>query len=138
MQQSCLLSPCLFDLYTEHIMRNARLDELQAEIKVGRRNINNLRHVDDTTLMTESEEELKKFFMRVKEKSEKASLKLNIKKQNKTKNKIMVSSPITSRQIERKKVEVVVKDFLFWSLKSLQIVTAAIKLEDDYFLAGKV
>ena len=76
--------------------------------------------------------------IRVKEECEIASLKLNIKKQNKTKNKIMVSSPITSRQIERKKVEVVVKDFLFWSLKSLQIVTAAIKLEDDYFLAGKV
>ena len=66
MQQSCLLSPCLFDLYTEHIMRNARLDELQAEIKVGRRNINNLRHVDDTTLLTESEEEVKSFLMRVK------------------------------------------------------------------------
>ena len=74
----------------------------------------------------------------MKEECEIASLKLNIKKQNKTKNKIMVSSPITSRQIERKKVEVVVTDFLFWSLKSLQIVTAAIKLEDDYFLAGKV
>ena len=65
MQQSCLLSPCLFNLYTERIMRNARLDELQAGIKVGRRNINNLRHVDDTTLMTESEEEVKSFLMRV-------------------------------------------------------------------------
>ena len=64
-QQSCLLSPCLFNLYTEHIMRNARLDELQAGIKVGRRTINNLRHVDDTTLMTESEEEVKSFLMRV-------------------------------------------------------------------------
>ena len=74
----------------------------------------------------------------MKEECEIASLKLDIKNQNKTKNKIMVSSPITSRQIERKKVEVVVTDFLFSSLKSLQIVTAAIKLEDNYFLAGKV
>ena len=79
-RQGCLLSPCLFNLYAEHIMRNARLDELQAGIKIGRRNINNLRYADDTTLMAESEEELKSLLMRVKEESERAGLKLNIKK----------------------------------------------------------
>ena len=92
-------------------MRNARLDELQAGIKTGGRNINNLRYADDTTLMTESEEDLKKFFMRVKEKSEKASLKLNVKK-----TKTIASSPITSWQIEGEKVEVVT-DFLFLGSK---------------------
>ena len=80
MWQNCLLSLCLFNLYTEHIIRNAGQDELQAEIKIGRRNINNLRYADDTTLMAESEEELKNLLMRVKEESEKAALKLNIKK----------------------------------------------------------
>ena len=75
-----MLSPCLFNLYTEHIMRNAGLDELQAGIKIGRRNINNLRYADDTTLMAESEEELKSFLMKVKEESEKAGLRLSIKK----------------------------------------------------------
>ena len=79
-QQGCLLSPCLFNLYAEHIMRNARLDELQARIKIGGRNINNLRYVDGTTLMAESEEELKSLLMRVTEDSERAGLKLNIKK----------------------------------------------------------
>ena len=79
-QQGCLLSAWLFNLYTEHIMRNARLDELQAGIKIGERNINNLRYTDDTTLMAESEEELKSLLMRVKEESERASLRLNIKK----------------------------------------------------------
>ena len=75
-----LLSFCLLNLYAEHILRNARLDELQVEIKIGRRNINNLRYAGDSTLMAESKEELKNLLMRVKEKSEKASLKLNIKK----------------------------------------------------------
>ena len=75
-----MLSPCLFNIYAEHIMRNARLDKLQAGIKIGGRNINNLRHADDTTLMTESEEELKSLLMRVKEESERASLRLNTKK----------------------------------------------------------
>ena len=79
-QQSCLLSLCLFNLYTEHIMRNARLDELQAGIKIGGTNINNLKCVDNATLMAESKEELKSLLMRVKEESERASLKLNIKK----------------------------------------------------------
>ena len=78
--KDCLLSPYLFNLYAEHIMRNARLDELQAGIKIGGRNINNLRYADDTTLMAESEEELKNLLMRVKEESERAGLKLNIKK----------------------------------------------------------
>ena len=82
-RQGCLLSPCLFKLYAEYIMRNAGLDELQAGIKIGGRNINNLRYADDTTLMAESEEELKSLLRRVKDESERASLKLNIKKKKK-------------------------------------------------------
>ena len=78
-QQGCLLSPCLFNLYAEHIMRNAKLDELQARIKIGRTNINNLRYVDDTTLMAESKDELKSLLMRVKEESERVRLRLNNK-----------------------------------------------------------
>ena len=107
-QQGCLLSPCLFDLYAEHIMRNSWLEELQTRIK---RNINNLRYADDTTLTAESEEELKSLLMRVKEESGRASLKLNI-----TKTKIMASGLITSWQIEGGKVEVVT-DFLFLGAK---------------------
>ena len=94
-QLGCLLSPCLFNLSAEHIRGNARLDELQAGIKVAGRNISNLRYADDTALVAESKEELKSLLMRVKEESEKASLKLNIKK-----TKIMAPSPITSWQIE--------------------------------------
>ena len=109
-RQGCLLSSCLFNLYTEHIMRNARLDELQARIKISGRNISNLRYVDDTPVMAESEEELKSLLMRVK-KSERAGLRLNIKK-----SKIMASGPITSWQIEGGKVEVVT-DFLFLGSK---------------------
>ena len=101
-QQGCLLASCLFNVYTEHIMRNARLDELQAGIKIGRRNINNLRYADDNTLMAESEEELKSPLMRMKEESERAGLRLNIKK-----TKIMASGPITVWQVEGGKVEVV-------------------------------
>ena len=86
-----MLSPCLFNLYAEYIMWNARLDEAQAGIKIARRSINNLRYVDDTTLMAESKEKLKSFLMKVKEESEKAGLKLNIQKM-----KIMASGPITS------------------------------------------
>lgn len=102
-QQGCLLSPCLFNLYTEHMMRNAGLDDLQVRIKIGRRNNNNLRYVDDTTLMAEIKEELKSLLLRVKKESERAGLRLNIKKQNKT--KIMSSSFITAWQIEGEKVE---------------------------------
>ena len=93
--QGCILSPCLFNLYAEYIMRNARLDEAQAGIKIAGRNINNLRYADDTTLMAESEE-LKSLLRKVKEESEKVGLKLNIQK-----TKIMATDPITSRQINR-------------------------------------
>ena len=103
--------PCLFILYAEHIMRNAGLDELQTGIKIGGRSINNLRYVDDTTLMAESKEELKSLLMRVKEESERASLKPNTKK-----TKIMTSIPITSWQIEGEKVEVMT-DFIFLGSK---------------------
>ena len=92
--QGCILSPCLFNLYAEYIMRNARMDELQVGIKLSGRNINNLRYADDTTLMAESEEELKSLLMRVKEESEKAGLKLNVQKV-----KIMASVPFTSWRI---------------------------------------
>ena len=89
--QDCILSPCLFNLYAEYNRRNAGLEEAQAGIKIARRNINNLRYADDTTLMAESEEELKSLLMKVKKESEKVGLKLNIQK-----TKIMASSPITS------------------------------------------
>ena len=95
--QGCILSICLFNLHAEYIMRNAELDESQAGIKIARRNINYLRYTDDTTLMAESEEELKSFLMKVKEESEKAGLKLNIQK-----TKIMASSSITSWLTEGK------------------------------------
>jgi len=95
-----MLSPCLFNLYAEYNMRNAGLDETQAGIKIARRNINNLRYADDTTLMAESKEELKSLLKKVKEESEKAGLKLNIQKA-----KIMASSPITSWQIDGETVE---------------------------------
>ena len=102
-------------------MRNARLEEAKAGIKFVRRNINNLRYADDTTLMAESKEELKNLLMKVKEESEKVGLKLNIQK-----TKIMASSPITSLQIDGETVETV-SDFIFWAPKSLQMVIAAIK-----------
>ena len=104
-RQGCLLSPCLFNLYVEHLMRNARLDELQVGIKIGGRSINNLRYADDTTLTAESKEELKRL-LTVK-KRERVSLRLNIKK-----SKMMASGLITAWQIEGEKVEVVT-DFLF-------------------------
>ena len=105
--QGCILSPCLFNLYAEYIMRNAGLEEAQAGIKIAQRNINSLRYADDTTLMAENEEELKRFLMKVKEESEKASLKLNIQNP-----KIMASSPITSWQIDGEKVETMTDHFL--------------------------
>ena len=94
-RQGCILTPCLFNLYAEYIMRNAGLDKAQAGIKIARRNINNLRYADNTTLMAESKEELKSLLMKVREKSEKVGLKLNIQK-----TKIMASGPITSWQID--------------------------------------
>ena len=109
--QYCILSPCLFNLYAEYIMRNAGLDEAQAGIKIARRNINNLRYADDTTLMTESEEELKSLLMKVKEENEKVGLKLNIQK---TKN--MASGLITFWEIDRETVEAVA-DFILGGSK---------------------
>ena len=131
--QSCVLSPCLFKLYAEYITRNARLDEGQAGIKIAGRNINNLRYADDTTLMAESEEELKSLLMKVKEESEKVGLKLNIQK-----TKIMASGPITSWEIDGETVEIV-KDFILGGApKSLQMVTAAMKLKDVCSLEEKL
>ena len=128
--QGCILSPCLFNFYTEYIMRNAGLKEAQAGIKIAGSNINNLRYADDTTLMAESEEELKSLLMKVKEDSEKAGLKLRVQK-----TEIMASSPITSWQIDWETIETV-KDY--WAPKSLQMVTVAMKLKDACFLEGKL
>ena len=113
-------------------MRNAGLEEAQAGIKIDRRNINNLRYADDTTLMAESEEELKSLLMKVKEESEKVGLKLNIQKM-----KIMASGPITSWEIDGETVETV-SDFILGDPKSLQMVIAAMKLKDAYSLDGKL
>ena len=116
-------------------MRNAGLEETQDGIKIAGRNINNLRYADGTTLMAESEEELKSLLMKVKVESEKVGLKLNIQK-----TKIMASSPITSWQIDGETVETV-SDFIFFGggpPKSLQMVTAAMKLKDAYSLEGKL
>ena len=113
-------------------MRNAGLDETQAGIKVAGRSINNLRYADDTTLMTESEEELNSLLIKLKEESEKVGLKLNIQK-----TKIVASSPITSWQIDGETVETV-SNFIFWASKSLQMVTAAMKLTDACSLEGKL
>ena len=109
--QGCILSPCLFHFYAEYIMRNAGLDEAQAGIKIVWRNINNLICADDTTLMAESEEELKSILMKVKEENEKVGLKLNIQK-----TKIMASYPITSWQIDGETMETV-RNFIFWGSK---------------------
>jgi len=130
--QGCILSPCLFNFYAEYIMRNARLDEAQAGIKIAGRNINNLRYANITTLMAESKEELKSLLMQVKEESEKVGLKLNIQK-----TKIMTSSPITSCQIDGETVEQWLTLF-FLAPKSLHVVTAAMKLKDTYSLEGKL
>ena len=107
--QGCILSPCLFNFYAEYIMRNAGLEEAQAGIKIAARNINNLTYTDDTTLMTESDEELKSLLMKVKEESEKVGLKLNIQE-----TKIMASGPITSWQIDGETVS----DFIFLDSKT--------------------
>ena len=113
-------------------MRNAGLEEAQVGIKIAGRNINHLRHAEDTTLMAESEEELKRILMKVKEESEKVALKLNIQKM-----KIMASGPITSWEIVGETVETV-SDFIFWAPKSLQMVTAAMKLKEAYSLEEKL
>ena len=122
---------CLFNLYAEYIMENARQDEAQAGIKIAGRNINNLRYADDTTLIAESEKELKSLLMKVKEESENVGLKLNIQK-----TKIMASGPITSWQIYGETVETVAATF--WVPKSLQMVIEAMKLKDAYSLEGKL
>ena len=131
-RQGCILSPCLFNVYAEYIIRKAGLEEAQAGIKIARRNINNLIYADDTTLMAESEEEPKSLLMKVKEESEKVGLKLNIQK-----TKVMASGPITSWQIDGETVETLA-DFIFWAPKSLQMVIAAVKLKDACSLEGKL
>ena len=123
--QGCVLSPCLFNLYAEYIMRNAGLEEAQAGIKIAGKNINNLRYADDTTLMAEREEELKSLLMKV-------GLKLSIQK-----TKIMASGPITSWEIDGETVETV-RDFIFLGSKSLHMVTAAMKLKDTCSLEEKL
>ena len=137
--QGYILSPCLFNLYAGYSMRNAGLDEAQARIKIAERNINNVKYADDTTLMEESEEELKSLLMEVKEETENVGLKLNIQK-----TKIMASDPISSRRIDGKTMETV-KDFIYlfffwggWAPKSLQAVTAAMKLKDTCSLEEKL
>ena len=131
-RQGSILSPCLFNLNAEYIMRNAGLEEAQTGIKIARGNIKNFRYADDTTLMAESEEELKSLLMKVKEESEKVGLKLNIQEA-----KIMASGPTTSWEIDGETVETV-SDFIFWAPKLLQMVTIAMKLKDAYSLEGKL
>ena len=126
------MSPCLFNLYAEYIIRNSGLEEAQAGIKIARRNLNNFRYADDTTLMAESEEELKTLLMKLTVESEKVGLKLNIQKM-----KIMASGPITSWEIDGETVETV-SDIFWRSPKSLQMVIAAMKLKGTYFLEGKL
>ena len=130
--QGCILSPYLFNLYAVYIMRNPGLEGAQAGIKIARRNINNLRYANDTTLMAESEEELKSLLMKLKEESEKVGLKLNIQI-----TKIMASGPITSWEIDGETVETV--SDLFWGApKSLQLVTEVMKLKNAYSLERKL
>ena len=126
--QGCILSPCLFNLYAEYIMRNTGLEEAQAGIKIARRNIDNLRYADDTTLMAESEEELKSLLMKVKEESEKVGLKLNIQK-----TKIMASGPTTSWEI----VETV-SDFIFLGSKITAEGVSSHEIKRRLLLGGKV
>jgi len=129
--QGCILSPCLFNLHAEYIMRNAGLEEAQAGIKIARGYINKLRYADDTTLMAESEE-LKSLLMKVKEESEKVGLKLNIQKTT-----VMASGPITSWEIDGEPVDTV-SLYFSGTPKSLQMVIAAMKLKDAYSLEGKL
>ena len=130
-RQGCILPPCLFNFYAEYIMRNTGRDEAQARIKISGKNINNLRHASDTTLMAESEEELTSLLMKVKKESEKVGLKFYIQKM-----KIMASRPTTSWQIDGESGN---SDRLFWGApKSLQMVTAAMKLKDTCSLEKKL
>ena len=128
-RQGCILTPCLFNLYAEYIMRNAGLEETQARIKIARRNVNNLRYADDTTLMAESEEELKSRLMKVKVESEKSWLKAQHSENE--------DHGITSWEIDGETVETV-SDFILGAPKSLQMVTAAMKLKDAYSLEEKL
>ena len=130
--QGCILSPYLFNLCAEYIKRNTGLEETQDGIKIAGRNISNLRYADDATLMAESEEKLKSLLMKVKEESQKVGLKLNIQKP-----KMMASGPISSWQIDGEMMGKVA-DFIFLGSKSLQMVTAAVKLKDTYSLKGKL
>ena len=131
-RQSCILSPCLFNFYAQYIMRNAGLEEAQARIKIARRNTNNLRYADDTILMTESEEGLKSFLMKVKVESEKVGLKLSIQK-----TKFMASGPITSWELGGEIVKQC-QTLFSGAPKSLQMVTEAMKLKDAYSLEEKL
>ena len=131
-RQGCILSPCLFNFYAEYIMWNARLDDSQAGIKITRRNINNLRYADDTTLMAESEEELKSLLMKLKEESEKAGLKLNIQR-----TKIMASSPISLWQIDGENVGTV-SDFIFLGSKITAMGDYSHEIKDTCSLEEKL
>ena len=130
--QGCILSPCIFNLYAEYIMRNARLDEAQAGMKLARRNINNFRYGDDNTLIGESEEELKSLLMEVKEESEKISLKLNIQK-----TKTMASGPITSWQINGERMETV-GDFIFLGSKITAVGDCSHEIKRRLLLGRKI
>ena len=131
-RQDCIWSPCLFNLYAEYVMRNARLEEAKAGIKTAGRNINNLRYADDTTLMAESEEELKSLLMKVKKESEKVGLKLNIQK-----TKIMAAVPIISWQIDGETVETV-SDFIFGGSKITANGDWSHEIKRHYSLEGKL
>ena len=130
--QGCISSPCLFNFYAEYIMRNAGLEEAEADIKIARRNINNLRYADDTTLMAESEEDLKSLLPQEKEESEKVGLKLNIQK-----TKIMASGPITPWEIDGETVETV-SDFILGGSKITADGDCSHEIKDTYSLEGKL
>ena len=131
-RQVCILSSCLFNLYADYIMRNAGLEEAEAGIKIARRNINNLRYADDTTLMAENEEELNSLLMRVKEESEKVGLELNIQK-----TKIMAFSPIISCEIDGETVETV-SDFIFLDSKITADGDCSHEIKRHLLLGGKL